>query len=118
MKQIRVVVAEVPQILRAIIEDAVRLQHDMDLISGRAVELPELVARCSADVVIVAEGMPGEARAHRQVLADHPDLKMLVVTAGGHAAHLQEFQRVRVDDVSAQGLIEAIRAAVRVTERG
>lgn len=118
MKQIRVVVAEVPHILRAIIEDAVGLQPDMELIAGCGRELPVLAGRGSADVVIVAEDQPGDARAHRQVLVDNPDVKMLVVTAGGHAAHLQELRRVPVDDVSAPGLVEAIRAAVRATEGG
>jgi DNA-binding NarL/FixJ family response regulator len=115
LKQIRVVVGEIPYILRAIVEGAVSLQADMKLISSGGGDLAGAVRRSAADVVIVAEesSEPADApAAHRQVLIENPRLKMFVLTDDGREAHLLEFHRFPVKDISPHGLATAIRAAV------
>ncbi|PYR72927.1 MAG: hypothetical protein DMF86_22040 [Acidobacteria bacterium] len=112
LKHIRVVVGKIPRILRAIIEGAITLQSDMELIASGGADLSATARRSHADVVIVAEEMYEGDPAHRQVLVDNPQLKLFVVTDDGRAAHMLEFRRLPVADVSPQGLVEAIRDAV------
>ncbi len=114
MKQIRVVVGEIPHILRAIVEGAVSLQADMKLISSGGGDLAGTVRQSAADVAIVAEesSEPADAPAHRRVLIENPRLKMFVLTDDGREAHLLEFRRFPVEDISPHGLVTAIRAAV------
>jgi DNA-binding transcriptional LysR family regulator len=112
VKVIRVVVGDVPRILRDIIEGAVRLHPDIELYQSDNVHLSREVAERHADAAIVAGGSAAAARLHRGVLVDNPDLKMFVVTDEGRAAHLLELRHIPVIEVSPAGLIEAIKAAV------
>ena len=110
---IRILSGEMPRMLREILEDAVRSQPDMELIdSGDGHDLPMAIKREHADVVIVAERGADDPVSHEQLLLENPRLKVLVVSRDGREAHLLEFWRVPVAEVSLQGLVCAIRAAV------
>lgn len=117
MTAIRVVVGEVPRLLRDIIDDAARVHPDIEIFASADTDLSRAVARRGADVVIVAAAAPGASRLHRRVLVDHPQLKVFVVTDEGRAAHLLELRQTPVVEVSPNGLIEAIRAAVAAGRR-
>jgi DNA-binding NarL/FixJ family response regulator len=117
VRSIRVVVGEIPRILSAIIEGAVTREPDMTLIPASAGDLALLVRRSAADVAIVADERPESEAVHRQVLVDNPRVKILVVTDDGRAAHLLEFRRVPIAEVSPQALVQAIRAAVALGGR-
>jgi DNA-binding NarL/FixJ family response regulator len=98
--------------LRDIISDAINFQSDMELIdcSGGS-DLSKACKSSGADIVIVAR--PTEpAASHQRILVDNPQLKMLVVTDDGREAHLLEFRQMPVTQLSPQGLVDAIRAAV------
>jgi DNA-binding NarL/FixJ family response regulator len=115
---IRVVVGEVPRLLRDIIEDAVRREADMTLVEAGGADLAALVRRSRADVAIVADDPPARGAEHRHVLVEHPDLKLLVVTDDGRSAQLLEFRRRLMFDVSPQALVRAIRDAAGGRESG
>lgn len=100
--------------LREIIKGAIGLQPDMELIDcGDEPDLSKAFKSSAADVVIVARPT-GPATSHQHILADNPQLKMFVVTDDGREAHLLEFRQNPVAQLSPQGLVDAIRAAVGV----
>jgi hypothetical protein len=112
VRTIRVLVGDVPRMLRDIIEGAVRLQSGMELVKGNVSDLMQLLERGAIDVAIVGGTAEGATRSQRRLLADHPQLTMFVVTDDGRSAHRLEFRRTPVLDVSPAGLVDAIRAAV------
>ena len=102
-----------PRMLRDIIEGAVNLQPDMQILDTTGDrDLSTAIKRCAANVVILAEQNPRSGSSHEQLLIEYPELKMFVVTDDGGAAHLLEFRRIPVEQMSPQALLEAIRAAV------
>jgi hypothetical protein len=106
------VIGEVPRLLRAILEDAIAREPDMMLVDQASGDFETLVRRSDADVAIVADDLPDRGARHRQVLIEHPALKILVVTDGGRTAQLLEFRRRLISDVSLLALLEAIRGAL------
>ena len=112
VRVIRVVIGNVPRILREIIEGAVRLHSDIELFRSSDADLSQAVTQYRADAAIVAGTSPAMKRLHRSVLVDNPELKMFVVTDDGREAYLLELHRTAVREVSPSGLIEAIRLAV------
>jgi hypothetical protein len=108
---IRVVVGEVPRLLRDIIEEAVRREADMMLVEAEGIDLAAVVRSSGADVAIVADDPPDRGARHRQVLVEHPNLKILVVGDNGRDAQLLEFRRHLMPDVSPQAIVRAIRDA-------
>jgi DNA-binding NarL/FixJ family response regulator len=113
-KPIRVVVGQAARLLRDIVAQAIARQPDMELISATSGELDAV--RCGdADVAIVedvsdAHGVPAP-------LIANPDLKVIVVTDNGRSAHVVALSRWPVGEVSPQGLVDAIRAAVNRAPR-
>jgi len=115
VKVIRVVIGNVPRILREIVESAVTLHSDIELFRSSDADLSRAVAHYHADAAIVAGPAPTMKRLHRSVLVDNPELKMFVVTNDGREAYLLELHRTAVREVSPGGLIDAIRLAVAAT---
>ena len=109
---IRVVVGEVPRLLRDIIADAIAREPDMMLVDESSGDIETLVRGADAEVAIVAGDPPDSGARHRQMLVEHPELKILVVTEGGRAAQLLEFRKRLMSDVSPLALVMAIRDAV------
>jgi hypothetical protein len=110
---IRILFGEMPRMLREIVEDSIRSQPDMKLIdSGDRHDLPLAIKRARADVVIVAERGVDDSVSHEQILLENPRLMVLVVSRNGRKATLWQFRRIPVAEVSPQGLVDAIRAAV------
>jgi hypothetical protein len=113
LKQIRILFGKMPRMLREIVEDAVRSQPDMKLIdSGDGNDFSTAIEREHADVLIVAEKAVDDPVSYEQLLLEKPRLKVLVVSRDGREAHLLEFRQMPVAEVSPQGLVDAIRAAV------
>jgi DNA-binding NarL/FixJ family response regulator len=100
-----------PRLLRDIIDDAIAREPDMMLIDEAGGDFEALVHRSAADVAIVVDDSPDREAVHRQMLVDHPELKILVVTDDGRTAQLLELRRRLMSDVSAQSLVRAIRDA-------
>ena len=113
MKHIRILIDAMPRLLHDIIEGAVNLQEDMQLIDAPGgCELAGAVRTSGADVVIVADDTAANDSTHEELLLRNPQLKVLVVTGGGRDGHLLEFRRMPVEQMSPGGLVAAIRAAV------
>lgn len=108
---IRIVIGDVPRLLREIIEEAVTGEPDMMLVEGEGGDLDALVRKSNADVAIVADDSPDRGASHRQLLVEHPELKLLMVTNDGRSAQLIEFRRRMMSDVSPQAIVQAIRDA-------
>jgi hypothetical protein len=118
-RHIRVAVSAMPRLLRDIIEGAVNLAPDMCLITaGDGSTLSLAIKSCAVDVVILGEQPARTASSHRQLLVDNPLLKIVVVTDDGCTAHVVEFRRIPVAEMSPTGLVDAIRAAVSLTGTG
>jgi predicted RNA methylase len=96
-----------------IVEDTVRVQPDMELVDlGDGNDLLTAIKGRQADVVVAAERDGDPPGLRDQLLVENPHLKVFVVTEDGREARLLEFRQVPVPEVSPQGLIDAIRAAV------
>jgi DNA-binding NarL/FixJ family response regulator len=70
--------------------------------------------RVRADLVILRESQEGATGTPWQVLNEDPRLKILAITGDGHRATRYELRphQVVIDDLDAERLIGAIRAAV------
>ena len=113
MKRVRILVDEMPRLLREIVEAAVRFQPDMELVNAPdGNDLPMVIKGRQVDVVIAGEREADNPGLGEQLLLKNPHLKVVVVTEDGREARLFELRQVRVPDVSPQGLVDAIRAAV------
>jgi DNA-binding NarL/FixJ family response regulator len=125
VKRIRILLAEMPRMMREIVESAVSTQADMQIIGAieeRLVERGALTAaaearveRADADVVILGLQRDDEARAYDRLLYVRPRLTLLAITGDGRGAFLYELRphKVPIGDVSPEGLLGAIRTAAR-----
>jgi hypothetical protein len=113
LNQIRILCGEMPRMLRQIVEDAVMSQSDMKLVdSGEGHDFAMAIKREHADVVIVSKRAVDDPMSYLQFLLENPRLKVLVIKREGREAQLLEFRQIPVAEVSPQGLVDAIRAAV------
>jgi hypothetical protein len=113
LKPIRILIDAMPRLLRDIVEGAVNLERDMQLIEAPGDgDLAAAVRQSAADVVIVADEKEAHESSHEALLLCNPHVKVLVVTGGGRGGHLLEFRRMPVTHMSPRGLVDAIRAAV------
>lgn len=118
MNRIRILLAEMPRMMRDIVERAVSTQPDMQIVGfaparvGAPSAAPSRLVDADADVVIVGVASAQEARAYDPVLFDRPHLRILAITGDGRGAFLYQLrpQAVPIGDVSPQGLVDAIRA--------
>jgi len=105
LNTVRIFVGELPRMMRAIVEDAVGEQADM-----------QIVASGPADVAIVADSGAGRLGPEQRLL-ENPRLKVFALSADGRAARLLEIRETPVVPVSRQGLIDAIRTATAAGHR-
>ncbi len=116
MDRIRVLVAEMPRMLRDLFKHVVAEQTDMDLVGELLDPLGLLLAagQTHADVVILGlhnSEFPGICS---HLLGEYPHIKILGVTEDGRRAYLYELrpEKIPVGEVSPEGLLAAIRTAV------
>lgn len=112
----RIVLVNLPRMLREIIEEIVSHEHDMEVVGefSKTVGLLEAVDSTDADFLITGTG-DSELVGVGQLLRERPRIKVLAVGADGRQTCLYELrpQKVRLGEISPQTLLEAIRAAVR-----
>lgn len=119
MQPIRVVLAEMPRMLRDIVHGVLAAQPDVALSSVAAADaLADAVTRLDADVAILAESAP-PADDHAALLYAHPHLRLVGISSDGRAGHLYELRphRVALGALSPESLVEAVRATPNVTAR-
>lgn len=117
MEPIRVLLAQMPAILRDILRRAIAEQADMT-VAGEIADLDQLPGigdAAAPDVVIVGLDEKELPPPCLRLLEARPGLKILVVAAGGREAvlHQSSGAATSVAEVSAEGILRAIRDAVR-----
>lgn len=118
-KQLRILVGDMPGLLREIIQHTVAAQSDMTLVGAATRRgLSRAIRRHQADLAIVADSTGHRLASHERLLLRHAGLKLLVVRRDGRQAELMEFRQVCFDDISPRGLIEAIRGAAGASTAG
>jgi chemotaxis response regulator CheB len=118
LKRVRILVAEVPRLLRDIIEDSIQSQPDMEIVPRDDMsDLEITVKQCQADVVIIGDPPVAWGARPGPLLLANPDLKVVVITEDGRRAQLLELRRRAIVEMSPRGLVEAIRAAMNANAR-
>jgi DNA-binding NarL/FixJ family response regulator len=111
------VLAEMPRLMREIVEGAVRSQPDMQVVATVEADdtIADAVARASADVVILGLERGATIGAYDGLLYRHPRLHLVALTDDGRGALMCEMrpQRTAIADVSPSGIVDAIRASTR-----
>jgi DNA-binding NarL/FixJ family response regulator len=111
---IRVLLGQMPGMLRDILRDTVRGHDDLEVVGvcDSAAELGGFVDRSSPDVVVVGMERQESIGVFVALFRDHPDLRLLVIRndARSAALHQLRFRRCRVTDVSPAAILAALRA--------
>jgi DNA-binding NarL/FixJ family response regulator len=98
--------------LREIVRDSVTNQPDMEIVGdfGEPDQFLKTIER--ADVAIIGAHQADDSTLARQVLKASPSTRVLIIAMNGGSAVLWELRpyKVRLDDVSPESLIRAIRA--------
>jgi len=115
--RIRVVLAEMPRMLRDIVQTILAAQPDVALATAHggatlAETLGTLDAADAPDVVILAEPLPN-AEDYASVLYARPRLRLVGISSDGRNAHLYELrpQRIALGALSPDTLVDVVRAA-------
>lgn len=115
MLPIRVLLADMPRMMRDIIRDITSSHKDIDVIAELAHrdELTKTAIRTRADVVVVGKAAGDGHEDYRDLLRKRPRLKILAISADGRRGFLHELQPrvVPLGEVSPDSLIEAIRGS-------
>jgi chemotaxis response regulator CheB len=117
MVRVRILLARVPQMLGQILQEAIAVEPDLNLVACLATdeELLPAVMRVQPDVILLgaddAVGDPG----YRALLAARPQTKVLTVSANERelVLHGLRVYTDRLGEASLPGLLQAIRAAAR-----
>ena len=118
MTRIRVVLSNMPNLLRDIVADALSTESDIE-IAGEAHsigELKQLLDSGKTDVVVAAERDRAFARDCGHLLTARGLPKLLVFTESGNAAYLHwmKLETSFLGQLTPEGLVHEIRAASRL----
>jgi DNA-binding NarL/FixJ family response regulator len=118
MEKIKVLLSSRPKLLSEVIRNMLEHQPDMEVI-GEVIEPIKLLRAVRATLVDVVIVTPlkanGEPQLCRQLLVQHPLLKIVTQSAQGETAYLYQSGvcKQRINDPSAQSILGAIRGAMR-----
>ena len=114
MERTRILLVELPPMLRDIIAETIAMEPDMEVVAEvpDASSLMSSFERTEVGVVVVGRDDPSLAS---MLLAQHPQLKILAVANHGRESSLYEMrpQREPLGEISPQRLVEEIRKAAR-----
>lgn len=114
---IRVLLVHMPAMLRDILRRAVATQPDMSVVAEVAdvEQLHALEAVVAPDIVIIGLDEKDLPPSCLHLLELRPNLKILILAAAGRTAILYASgaPAMQVPEVSAEGILQAIRATVR-----
>lgn len=110
----RIVLAEMPEMLRDIVAGILLEQPDMEVVGGT--EALESLRDVDADVVVIGHDDPALAA---RLVTGRPCLKVLAVTADGRESCRYELrpERAPLGEISPQRLVDEIRDWVRSERR-
>ena len=110
MTRTRILIGDMPPMLRDIIEGIVRPEADIEVIDDGEDDLSVSVRQLAPDVVLVGEGPAGPLYQARLLLLD-PRITVIVISADGRRAELLELHRRIVAELSIVSLVDKIRGA-------
>jgi DNA-binding NarL/FixJ family response regulator len=119
VQRIRVLLAEMPRMLRELVEPV--LATDPDIVVVGAVDsrdaLEVAVRALEADVVLVAMPSDEQAESYARLLFDAPRTTLLAITHDGRDAFLYALRphKMPIGEVSRSGILAAIHDACRAT---
>jgi DNA-binding NarL/FixJ family response regulator len=119
IEKTRVLVRDVPQLVRDVLEHAIATQPDMELLREYASTFgPSPMG--VPDVVVVGTQDPDDDRVVSTLLSGWPRSQVLMITIDGHHAALYELhpRRTRLGEVSPLELLDAIRSTARRRGQG
>jgi chemotaxis response regulator CheB len=117
LERLRIIVVDMPRLVRDLIERAIVAQPDMTLLA--VLESPRQMVQAARamrpDFVVIglkAKALPTECR---QLMAEHPTLRLLGIEAVAGEAHLYELRphREALGEVSPGDVVSVIRGAAR-----
>jgi DNA-binding NarL/FixJ family response regulator len=110
LQRTRILLVEMPQILRDIVAGVLADEPDMEVVGEAATMngLSQTVVETGADVVVVGRNDPSLAAT---LMERRARLRVLAVTAGGRESWLYELrpQRIPLGEISPQRLVDEIR---------
>ena len=117
MRKIKVMLASRPKMISDVIRNIIEHQPDMTMV-GEVIDPIKLlyaIRETSVDVVIMTPiKANGEPKICSHLLAEHPWLKVVTLSAKGEVANLYQTgaPKLRIDEPSDQAIISAIREAL------
>jgi len=110
---IRVLLEDVPELVRDFLKQAISSQPDMELFQGFVESVA--VEPAAPDVVVVATQRADDVQSVLRILARWPRSEVLMITVDGRQAALFQLtpHRTELREMSPAELTNAIRAAVR-----
>ena len=114
MRKIKVMLASRPKMISDVIRNIIARQPDMMMV-GEVIDPIRLLYatnETSVDVVIVTPlNSNGEPKICSYLLAEHPNLKVVTLSAKAEAAYLYQsgIPRLRIDEPSADTIVDIIR---------
>ena len=114
MRKIKVMLASRPKMISDVIQNIIERQPDMTMVGDVIDPIKLLFAtrETSVDVVIVTPlKANGEPKICSHLLAEHPRLKVITLSARGDAAYLYQSgkTRLRINEPCGQSILGAIR---------
>ena len=117
MQKIKIMLASRPKIISDVIRNIIEHQPDMIMV-GEVIDPIRLlytIRETSVDVVILTPiKANGQPKICSHLLAEHPSLIIVALSAEGEAAYLYKLNvpRLRIDNPSGQSILVAIREAL------
>jgi DNA-binding NarL/FixJ family response regulator len=114
-QRLRVLVRDLPPLLRDIVEDAVGSQDDMEILTDRTIVQPGHAEKpAGPDVIVTATADIDQSEAAAaDWLRWRPESRVLVIETTGRRSVMYEMRphAVRIGDLSRDQLVEVIRSA-------
>jgi DNA-binding NarL/FixJ family response regulator len=107
VKPVRVLLGDIPPVLRSLIVDALRDQPDVELLHDDS-DMPE---RRDVDVLLIGAADPNDLEYARMLLTAWPKTRIMVVSSSGRDAVVYEWypQKLVLGDVAPRTLLNVIR---------
>jgi len=118
MHKIKVMLASSPKMVSDVIRNIIERQTDMVVVGDviDPIKLLFAIREIAVDVVIMTPiKANGEPKICSHLLAEHPRLKLLTLSAKGEAAYLYQNGscKLRIDDPTGGAILGAIREALK-----
>jgi DNA-binding NarL/FixJ family response regulator len=117
MSKIKIMLASRPKMISDVIRNIIERQSDMALVGDVVDPIKLLFAttKKAVDVVIVVPlKANGEPKICSHLLTEHPQLKIITLTAKGEVAHLYQsgMSKICINEPSADAIIDIIRKSM------